>query len=113
VGTVLLFIFLSRLILKIEGLDKFAWAFDKAREKLLSGVATDERGPPSFKPGAPPRHDSPNLQSNLQRAEMLLPSFVEDVLKGLSRSSGGDQPRVIKYNVKQVRADSTCQQPPR
>ena len=44
---------------------------------------------------------------------MLLPSFVEDVLTGLSRSSGGDQPRVIKYNVKQVRADSTCQQPPR
>ena len=90
-GTVLLFIFLSRLILKIEGLDKFACtplpaptrplatshdgrlrraagAFDKAREKLLSGVATDERGTPSFKPGAPPRHDSPNLQSNLQRA---------------------------------------------
>ena len=63
-------------------------------------MATDERGTPSFKPSMPPRHDSPDLRANLQRAEELLQSFVENVLAGLARAPGGNQPREIKYNVK-------------
>lgn len=102
-AAVLLLLLLRNLVKKIEGLDIYAWEFDKARERLLGGVATDERGTPSFKPSMPPRHDSPDLRANLQRAEELLQSFVENVLAGLARAPGGNQPREIKYNVKHFR----------
>jgi hypothetical protein len=102
VGAILLILLLRNLVVKIEGLDRYAWQFDKARQKLLGGVATDERGPPSFKPSRPLRHDSPDLEANLKRAEELLPSFKQDILDGLARAAGGDQLREIKFNVKQM-----------
>ena len=80
-AAVLLLLLLRNLVKKIEHLDVYAWNFDKARERLLGGVATDERGTPSFKPSTPPRHDSPDLQANLQRAQELLPSFVAELVE--------------------------------
>ena len=85
---------------KIEGLDKFAWKFDEERQKLLDGVAQDERGPPSFSPKEPLRQDSADVEANIARAAELLPTFVTDVLEPLSSVTGNGN-GLIKYGAKQ------------
>lgn len=97
-----LFCLMQRFSLKVEGLDRFAWRFDAERKKLLDGVATDERGPPSFSPDASVRQPSADLEANLARAAELLEPFYTDVLAGLANVSGDPtQPREVRKSLKQ------------